>query len=275
MRTFNQMVRSASVEQTSWKKRLPTFLRIYRGTPHASTKISPFEVLTGRQMNFGLQCPTLPTKAQSSMHSRVSQNDERAKQRMCIHADRLRHTKQSSLQPGDQVLIKQKKLTKLTPPFSPRPYEVTEKKGSMVTARRGNHQVVRNSSHFKAVKGVPSTLRADADGSPEEEWFPEPGLHHSPSSPALQPRSPFPQEPRHPPQHPHGSPTPGSCPEMSPGHVTSPPAQRSSPGRVTSPPTQRSSPGHRLTPSPPVQKTPPSRPTRERRPPIRLNDYVT
>ena len=256
MRTLNQMIRSASVQQTSWKRRIPTFLRIYRGTPHASTKVSPFEALTGRKMNFGLPSPVLPTKTHTNIHSHIVQNDVKAKQKMCIHADRHRHTKQSPMQPGDQVLVKQKRLTKLTPPYSPHPYEIIEKKGSMITARRGNHKIVRNSSHFRSVTGVPSSLRAE---TPEEEYpDPEPDLPPTPSSPALQPRHTS-LEPRCPPQHAALTPGPRSPPEMStPGHPTSPPAQRSSPGH-----------------SPPAQMTSPRRSTRERRAPLKMNDYVT
>ena len=73
----------------------------------------------------------------------------------------------------DAVLVKQQRKNKLTPPFCPTPYEVTARKGSMITAGRGDHRITRNSSHFKPVTGdVPSPLLADEgeeDDDIEEE----------------------------------------------------------------------------------------------------------
>ena len=86
---------------------------------------------------------------------------------MAVYADNRRHTKPCNLQPGDQVLIKQKRLTKLTPPFSPDPYEITARKGSMLTARRGDHTITRNSSHFKKMKREPDTQLLEPEPDPD------------------------------------------------------------------------------------------------------------
>ena len=50
---------------------------------------------------------------------------------------------------GDKVLVRQKKRNKLTPAFSPEMYTVTRVKGSMITGRRGKHEVTRDASMFK------------------------------------------------------------------------------------------------------------------------------
>ena len=175
MRTLNQAVRAAVAEGKNWKTVLPAFLRLYRATPHAATKVSPFEALTGRKMRYGL--PNLSQKTSLSrqtqeIHSHLSLNDNKAKVKMAMYADSRRHTQASSLKPGDQVLVRQKKITKLTPPFLPNPYEVVEKKGSMVTARRGDHEVVRNSCHFKPVRGA-TRPHVDASDAEEEQEPPE------------------------------------------------------------------------------------------------------
>ena len=52
---------------------------------------------------------------------------------------------------GDTVLVRQQKKNKLTPCFDPKPYEIIEIKGSMVTATRKGHTITRNSSFFKAI----------------------------------------------------------------------------------------------------------------------------
>ena len=159
MRTLNKTIRAATTERVNIKTRLPTFLRLYRATPHASTGVSPFEALYGRKMNFGLPSPTIPVSTTNphpnnpNLHSQIVRNDEQAKLKMRTYADARRHTQPSSLKTGDTVLVKQKRFNKLTSPYCPTPYEVTARNGSMVTARRGQHELTRNSSHFKPITG--------------------------------------------------------------------------------------------------------------------------
>ena len=197
MRTLNRAIKATIAEDKSWKANLPTFLRLYRATPHTATKTSPFEALTGRKMKFGLpNLPPIPTSFQhpEAIHSRLSWNDNKAKQKMAEYADDRRRTKPSDLLPGDQVLVKQKKVTKLTPPFSPHPYQVVERKGSMVTARRGDHEVTRNSTHFKPVRGAFSPLpygygsTSDVESDAEPEFEPEMPSPHASASASVAPR---------------------------------------------------------------------------------------
>ena len=187
MRTLNRMIRASSAARLNWRTRLPTFLRIYRSTPHSSTKVSPFEALTNRKMNCGLPCPTLPasTPNPSPLHSKIAQNDYMSKTKMCEYTDAKRRTKPCHMKPGDTVLVKQKRQNKLTPPFSPDPYEITARKGSMVTAQRGNHTITRNSSHFKVMRESappPSTPR-----QAEESDTPPSDTGQLPPSPASVP----------------------------------------------------------------------------------------
>ena len=66
-------------------------------------------------------------------------------------ADTRLGAQESGLEVGDQVLIRQEKRDKMDLPFVPSPYKVESKKGSMVTARRGDHSVTRNTSFFKRI----------------------------------------------------------------------------------------------------------------------------
>ena len=52
---------------------------------------------------------------------------------------------------GDRVLIKQKK-TSIKLPFDPKPYTITEVKGTQVTARRGEQERKRNKVKMKVGK---------------------------------------------------------------------------------------------------------------------------
>ena len=50
VRTLNKFVHACQAEHSDWKVELQNFLCQYRATPHTSTKSSPHEALTGRQM---------------------------------------------------------------------------------------------------------------------------------------------------------------------------------------------------------------------------------
>ncbi|KAK3800530.1 hypothetical protein RRG08_066384 [Elysia crispata] len=77
-----------------------------------------------------------------------------------------KNSKPSNINIGDTVIVKQNKTNKQTLPFDPKPYVVTNMKGSMITASRGNTDKTRNSSHFKKVP--PYIPIADQDF--HEEW---------------------------------------------------------------------------------------------------------
>ena len=77
--------------------------------------------------------------------------DKNAKLKMKVYADKRRNAKRSMLRTGDTVLVQQDKQNKFTTPFDPKPYEIIEKKGSMVTAQREDKQITRDTSNFKSV----------------------------------------------------------------------------------------------------------------------------
>ena len=59
---------------------------------------------------------------------------------------------------GDKVLVSQRKST-TKPPYDPRPFEVTEIKGTQVTAERGNKKRVRNLGKVKVLRPRPEHLK--------------------------------------------------------------------------------------------------------------------
>ena len=124
-------------------------------------------------MRVGLpERPLLHSHPTASLHSPMVQNDKISKQKMEHSADTKRHAKPFDLIPGDHVLVKQPKTSKLKPPFNPKPYIVVQKTGSMITAKSKSHRIVRNSSHFRRTpKHVPV---------PEEEEEEEDSLNPEP-----------------------------------------------------------------------------------------------
>ena len=75
-------------------------------------------------------------------------------------ADDIRGAKESSIKPGDTVLLKQPKENKFSAPYNPEPFIVEKRKGTMITAKNDSNRVTRNSSQFKVI----STKSAVHDG---------------------------------------------------------------------------------------------------------------
>ena len=72
--------------------------------------------------------------------------------------------KPSELKVGDLVLLKNHNTTKSNPPYQPEPLIITQHKGSMITAERGQQQkITRNSSFFKKSPRAPTTAEMEPD----------------------------------------------------------------------------------------------------------------
>ena len=145
MKTIAKILRTARIEGKNWKQELFTFLRAYRSTPHSTTQKSPAELLLHRKMKTSL--PQIDTNRNDDAD--IRRKDERAKTAMKTYADKRRHAKPNQLQIGEEVLVKIPKTDKLSSYYNPKPYNVTEIKGTMITASCGNHSITRNASFFK------------------------------------------------------------------------------------------------------------------------------
>ncbi|XP_064483033.1 uncharacterized protein K02A2.6-like [Ornithodoros turicata] len=165
IQTLMKAIKTCHVEEQNWMQKIHDFLLCYRATAHTTTKLSPYELLFGRKM-----LTTLP----SSVHRETTDtrdatlsNDTRAKEISKARADEKRHTGEHTLQKGDVVLVKQKKISKLTSTFDPVPYIVVEVIGSQISAKRNNHIITRNASFFKKLgaeyKHTPNVENSDED----------------------------------------------------------------------------------------------------------------
>ena len=147
MRTAKKVVKTATIENKDWKQELNCFLRNYRATPHSTTGIAPAKLLFGRPL--GVKLPQMPYTMDDAD---IRCHDAQQKTKMKTAADLSAHATPSSIVEGDLVLLK-KAVThsKLDSPFEPHPYMVVSRKGSMITVKRGDKQVTRNSSFLKPV----------------------------------------------------------------------------------------------------------------------------
>ncbi len=137
MKTVEKAIRKAVVQVKNWRQELFAFLRQYRTTPHSTTWKSPSELLNGLNLK-----STLPLVQFDQASPEIRQADAKRKEKVKEYADKY-------LNVDDKVLIKQPKQNKMSTPFKPEPFEITDNKGSMITAQNAEHSVTRNASFFK------------------------------------------------------------------------------------------------------------------------------
>ena len=156
MKPLKKCMQTASIEHKNPRKQLQTFLMNYRATPHCTTKVPPATAFFGRIIRTKLLMESTAVNM-DEINRQIDNADHDAKVKRKIYADNRRVAKDPIFKIGDQVLVRQPKVNKLTPRFNPKPYRITAIKGTMITARRPNHMITRNCSHFKAFSGCSSS----------------------------------------------------------------------------------------------------------------------
>ena len=146
MRTIKNVIKTAVMENKSWKQEMHIFLRNYRATPHAFTKVPPAAVLFGRPIKIRL--PQVITQPKDDTNLR--RNDADAKLRMNSYAERKPNVKRNTIE-GELVLMRNNENGKQLPTYDLSLYQVVGRKGSMITAARNFCTVTRNSSLFKLI----------------------------------------------------------------------------------------------------------------------------
>ena len=170
MKPLMKAIRTSHAEGKNWKRELHKFLLNYRCTPHTTTGVAPAELLYGRVIRGRLPHLEHGIDAQAVRNKALAKDSE-AKARMKTYADTRRHARPSTFKVGDSVLAKQTRANKLTTRFDIRPRQVTEVKGSMITANRDSHSITRNSSFFKKVRNNAESDEDDSDDNmpPQED----------------------------------------------------------------------------------------------------------
>jgi len=137
-----------NLHSKNWRQELYTFLRAYRSTPHSSTQQCPAEILLHRPFKTQLPEMTAVKTATDQLTSK-DERDMKVKAKTKQYADTRCHANSQTLQLGDRVLVKTPKINKFSSHYDPVPYEVTNIKGSMITASRPGHTITRNIAFFK------------------------------------------------------------------------------------------------------------------------------
>ena len=148
MRNLNKLFRSAKLEGKDWKSELQIFLSNYRSTPHRTTGIVPASLMTRTKP------PALVPIYSKPDHKHLKslkEQDKKAKDRIKFYGDKHLHVKHAEIEIGDTVLMKQNRFNKIMSRMYSKKFQFIDKKGTMITAKREDRIVTRNSSFFKKI----------------------------------------------------------------------------------------------------------------------------
>ena len=160
MKTFGKVLGTI----TSWKRQMYQFLRNYRATPHCTTGVAPATTLFGRPIRIKLPCPVSVPCETDFNPTLMRERYAYQKRKMKSHAECKMPIRDSGIQVGDTVLVKQPRRGKLSTPYHPIPMTVTSMNYSMLTAEGGERKVTRKSSHFKKyLSDEPACSLSDVD----------------------------------------------------------------------------------------------------------------
>jgi hypothetical protein len=155
MKKLGKVLRAAEIAGISRSQALVDFLRIYRETPHSTTKVAPNMLLFGFSRSSGI--PKLENSKPDfdelkRMHEWAQDNVKDANNRMQQEYDKRMRAQDARIGVGSRVLLKRSRTNKTMSAWDPDPFTVTAVLGSMVTAARAypaKQELTRNSSMFK------------------------------------------------------------------------------------------------------------------------------
>lgn len=153
----------AQAEGKNWRNALSTYLMAYRTTPHSVTGATPSEMLMGRKIR-----TKLPEIQFSLNDEEVRDRDMIMKEKSKSYTDEHRKAEESTLKPGDKVLLKQDRENKLSTRFEHEPYTVVHKQGTQVHVESADKITkIRNSTHVKKFIEPEIELSTDYDTTEE------------------------------------------------------------------------------------------------------------
>ena len=132
-RSILKSMRIAAAQGKPLRAELRKFLVAYHSTPHSSTGVSPFQLMTGRVMRDKL--PEVSRgEDQSALAQAAREADNLAKYRMSEYADTRRAAKPCQIQVGDEILLDsgRRPKSKLSTTFEPEPYKIVSRQGSEI-----------------------------------------------------------------------------------------------------------------------------------------------
>ncbi|XP_058465341.1 uncharacterized protein LOC131438945 [Malaya genurostris] len=145
---------------------------MYYSTPHSTTGKTPTELMYGR--NIRTKLPSLTDLSSAVSFTDYRDHDWQLKEKGKMTEDQRRNAKPSTIEIGDQVLVKNVlRRNKLTTTFNPTVMTVMAKQGPRITVQSTDTGKCykRNSSHLKKIS-------EDTSSPPEDVNLPDFDEHH-------------------------------------------------------------------------------------------------
>jgi transposase InsO family protein len=147
---LKQLIISQNTKGSDWENDLSDYLLMYHATNHPATSKSPLELMTGRVPRDKL--PMI--REDLNIDSEVRDKDKIYKEKGKEYADSRRHAKESDINIGDQVLVKNyNKTNKLSPNFQTERHTVEKVNGGdvIITGNETGVSRRRYVGHLKKV----------------------------------------------------------------------------------------------------------------------------
>ena len=194
-RTLKDTLTKYLTDNDNWDDLLPAALFSYRTAVHSSTKVTPFQAMFGEtarlpfevtgkddtSKEINSEMKDIMNQVNEAMKDRISHNISKAKQKQKKQYD-ARHTFDSTVKPGDKVLIiNSTRIHRMGGKLSPRylgPYEVVEvlPKGRVRIKNLRSQKILRNlynmrnlKTYVECAQDPPQSDSKDGRDSPREE----------------------------------------------------------------------------------------------------------
>ena len=118
-RSLKKCVQTAVAENKNWRIELQTFLLHYRATKHATTNVSPAELLFNRSIK-----TKLPEMQQCIAPAKLRARDKRQKEKIKFHANKNKQKSYRKFSVGQPVLILKQEKGKVLQTFENNIYRV-------------------------------------------------------------------------------------------------------------------------------------------------------
>ena len=150
MRIREKLYQISELTGSNFKQETYRLLRIYRATPHCTTKFAPADFMYS-DCKFHTSLP-IGVTAREHDFDELYQRDVEKKMQKKSYADNKRYVKTSDNQIEDSVLVCIKAFNKASPPYETKPLQVKYRKGTRVVAERPERNTItRSTAHFKKV----------------------------------------------------------------------------------------------------------------------------
>ena len=171
MQRIKKTARIAALEGKPVRDEVRRGVTAYRATKHATTRVSPNNLMFGRELRG--KFPEVNRQPKHQNDTMIRSRDREQKEKMKKYADKRRHTAVMKIKVGDTVFCKQERKNSLTPLYDPVPMVVIGIKGDMITAKNNLKIRTRNYADWKLLKnGCRESLPCD-DSDNEDTFDPD------------------------------------------------------------------------------------------------------